>query len=287
MKSNAIVLEIITYCRLIVKKWVFLLALALDVVGVIVQYIFPIKIPPSGYGIIAVLGLLIANFEIYRENQRSYHATLSEYERRIETIAPTSISFPKLPEDPRPQIVISLIEGSEYSFTLLDATHERTYSSNENLPDFHYSMNIKIENSGNTDLQIIGISSDLGHAISFATYPLVSRREEFVNDKGEKLTFPIILSVKKSIYIHLKSIITLGPTDSELLFAASLRESLSSKNLNKSVTISVEGFLPSDDSIHKFEERFSISVKHLRDLLFFFWERINRDDLSQLAKTNN
>jgi hypothetical protein len=62
-----------TYLVLLSKKWILLLFLALDVIGALVSFILPlvnlpqVNVPSLAYGVSALIGLLVAGFQVYRD----------------------------------------------------------------------------------------------------------------------------------------------------------------------------------------------------------------------------
>jgi hypothetical protein len=278
LKNPSPVSEFWSYLKLILKKWYIILVVMLDLVAVVIPIFNPsLSMPSSIYLLIIILSFLGAGFDVYRENQNTLQNTIKKYDDVMRSIikhdSNASEQILKI-EELIPNIQIEFFEGSEYSFPL--RLHDGKYFTDD-LP-------LRLTNTGNVNLQIIGIGSNLIQSF-FVNYPIdIGIDEYFTEEKDIHYPFEIARQNHSLITVKSKLHIQSSFRGNAILFAAKLRETISKSDFTKKVIFTVSAINPSDSSIITFHDSFEFSMKPFFDILFKFWEETGRQDLIKLAK---
>jgi len=251
------------YARLIAKKWVLWILLALDAIALIVRYSIPnTQLPQIVYWLLAIGGFFWAGYQVFRETVV-----------KIPNRAGNLIKRAKL------SIKISLNEGNQYSYSLdkLDQSAELP-----TLPNATFTLHIKIENNGNIPVEILSI----GGSMSLIGYPLYSDSTDDFTLDDETFVCPFLLKIGKIITCHLITKIYPGPTDSDVLFAADFKKFSRLPKSSQTMDVFVKVVNPDGDPI-VFRHGFAISVKPLYDQYIALWKKMRKNELVRLAGTKS
>jgi hypothetical protein len=287
MKISFQFVELWSYLKQIVKKWYFILLIVLDLLAVTVQYFVPkFTLPSFLYVLIIIISFFIAGFDIFRENQKKYFETVSNYEKNIKQLLKDSYETPDqfLLEEINPNLLIEFIEGSEYSFSPRETNNLNYDEDLPFLPLVKIRLNLRVTNNGNTELQILGIASNLYSYNCFENYPISAGTERIITGLDSEVKYPIIMHPTKTLLCTIESKIYFNHITSDLLLAASLREIITKSNFEKVVNVLFKAIYPKDSSLHEFNVNLNFSTRHFFDYLLNFWEEKSRNDLVRIAK---
>lgn len=289
MKVSPLINEIWIYTKLIFKNWYILLLLILDAIAVIVQFFIPaVKLPTIIYVFIVIICFFIAGFIVFRENQKKYYETISTYEKNIKLLLNDNPDLPNnlLLEEFCPNLHIEFIEGSEYSYSQRETNNNIFDEDEPYLPLEKIRLNIRVTNTGNTELQILGINSNLFGFDCFGNYPITASSEKIFTGSNNEVKYPIVIQPTSILLFTIESKIYFYHVASDLLLAASLREIIKESNFEKVVIIFIKTIYPKDGSLHDFNVKLNFSTRPFFDYLFDFWEANGRSDLVRIAKGN-
>jgi len=253
------------YLRLLIKSWAFWVFLSIDLLGLIVDLIFPqFQVPSVTYWLITLVGLIGASFQIYQE-------TLP-----IES---------KEPEIPR--IGLDLIEGNEYSFGL--ATENKEDEENE-LPEANVTFHLRIQNQSSIPIRILRISASAtrdffentisNRQISELNKIVIVASSEVIG--WHKTFYPVDLESHAIMACELRNNFRFAPHFNAAQFAAYLAQ-ISDKTANPKFEFEVEAQNTVDGSIIKSNMKREMSWRPLRDLYITYWQERNRDELLEIV----
>jgi hypothetical protein len=292
MKKNEIskkLLEVIEFGKLVAKKWIFWLFLILDIVTLIIQFIYPqLQIPQFIYIVLALIGFFVACFSVYSELLGNY-LKIAENKNIVFT--------------PKPHLELSLIEGNEFSFeivppyqTLAGDLHIHRLKEDKNksnwhfdeqgifyvddeiyylIPDSHLSLNARIENDGNIPLDILLIDYRAGEHLRvepFMFYP----DKIIMGDKPIK--YPICIEPSAILFLQISFRITIPSELSEAQFAAGFRKF--SQQFNTFISLDTMDGSGARD-YYNLEKK--LVTRPLIDLYIAQWQNYHQHDLLRLA----
>jgi len=180
------------YARLIGRKWILWLILAIDGIALVTQFLFPrLSLPQPVYVIALLTGFFWAGFQVYQD---------------------TAALIPSHETKPPLKVQIELAEGSQYSYTFKDiekvskpdARHESEAFINSPLPDTILVLNGRIQNTGLGAIDLLSA----GAFIDFHT-PYSFMLGHPVEPDGSAPSFPI--NMQPGSVLHLKIALLIFP----------------------------------------------------------------------------
>lgn len=275
----------------LVKKWLLWIFLILDVIALIIQYIYPNYKLPQGYYIgFAILGIVWSSFQVYRD-------LLNDYKK---------ISLEKLPEKLAiPNLDISFVEGSEYKFSIdnpyddfemqiakieKDAKDNKTdFHVNENgiifangevlyfMPNSNLEINFRIENTGDIPIDILDIRVGETPNNYTLSRPIGFGLQKFTVD-SKPIRFPLYINTKDVVVVSSKEKIMLGLGANNAKFAAEFQA------LPKSFQVHAKVETLAENGKKKiYQTSLSISWRPLIDLYVTQWKHYSQTDYLRLA----
>ncbi len=235
------------YTMAIAKKWVFWIFLALDVIAIVVIYFSPtLNIPQIFYWGLAAFGVFWAGFQVYRDMA----VKIPDDDK-----GPTGLAIPPnrlVRTESKPSIKISLLDGHQYDYAL--AGHD-TRSNRITMPNATLTIHVRIENDGNSPAEVLSIAAKT----SLLGYPLYSTRTNTMSENDSPYEYPIHMESGAILPCDIAVVINSGPTDSDVSFAADIKEFSTPPNSSQSATIVVRVVNPRGKPIF-FEKEFDMSV---------------------------
>jgi hypothetical protein len=252
--------QLLTYLGLLLKKWVLWLFVALDLIGLVADLVLPqMALPLPAYWGLALIGLLWASFQVYRELAGQIPA-VSEFQEQ------------------EPELVLELVEGNEYAYSLLgegdqivDESPQRT------LQDAQIVFHVRISNAGSIGVDILSIKASYDSWQSPWNFMVSTPMHA-----GDSVIFPIHLGPGEIMLCHLQSIICVWSYYNDAQFAARLSQICSESSGSVETTITVEA-VGSPGDILSFRLVQHIRTRPLGDLFVTLWQDQGRSDLLRLA----
>ncbi|MFA6126600.1 MAG: hypothetical protein WC699_04790 [Bacteroidales bacterium] len=272
--KNLADITVIKFLKLLFKEWILWIILSLDVLFVFVQIIFPKFSPPYFiYILIAIIGVVWASYKIYNG--------------LIEQI-PQSILDKILTS----KVQVSFVEGNEYHYKFgkwdvekkrnIDLT-DTLYPTDENnnqrervLPNTQLSLFLRIENIGETSVNIISVNGNIHFK-----QPFNFMLSDSLDLEDNEIVFPVKLALKKIIQFKLVFPIFPFSPMNEAQIAARTKNIIHEK-IKVNANVSVEFINPKGEIVNC-SESISISLLPLCDLYRGFWTKIERIDLVNLV----
>ncbi len=270
-------IQLWTYLTLLSKKWVLWLFIVFDLIGLIVGIIFPqLTIPLPVYWGLALIGLLWASFQVYRE---------------LVAQIPDHLQAPQL----KPELALELVEGNEYTYLLLELESSSRYreqrvkslaepesddtkDKESALPDALIVLHVRISNTGPVEVDVLSV-----HA-TYEEYkaPWNIMLPKPVDADGQVIVFPVRLELGGIMLCDLRSKAMPTSYYNDAQFAARLSEILLKSPNPLKTTITVEAMDPAG-SISSFELVREVATRPLKDLYVTLWQEENRSNLLRLA----
>ncbi len=288
--------EVIRYALLVGKKWVFWIFFLLDLVAVIVQFIYPqLKLPGSFFGILALVGFFWASYQVHKDilhqTSSSYEvknqATIEKYDKTIEsmkrnfenTIQEYSSALEKLTgtsktSDLTPKIFISLMEGSEYIYSLEAPDDNEPYE----VPRGSLNIHLRLENVGFTVIDVLTITANFDYQNG---YPFIFGIPDAIKEKNETIIFPLHMSPNSIFLCNLRVPLIPDMRLNNAQFAAGLRKYIEKQDYLNLVKTGIE-VLDFKGNMQTFSENFTFSVRPLCDLYITQWQDLSQFELIRL-----
>jgi len=281
--SNSNFSNLIEFLKKLIKEWIFLLMIGIDLLFVIVQLIFPKFSPPYFvYVIIAMVGIIWASYKIYRD---------------------VLARIPDKEIKPIPKLRLSFVEGNEYSFrlgTLKETDEERIerkrkmkenpyYNEDKDLkidiredtlPYSLLSIFLRVENIGEIPVDILDVSGK----IQEVNTPFEFMLSEPINSASHIVVFPVNIEPKRVFPITLSTSACPKMYLNEAQIASRIMQFCNNKKkINAELKLE---YIGSMGKISNITESLSISLLPLCDLYISKWDKIGRLDLVKLAKAD-
>jgi len=258
------------YVSNLIRKWVFWLFIALDLVGAIIQIVFPsIQIPQFIYAAIALLGFLWASFQTYRD---------------------LFVQIPSEDVPVEPQLSISLVEGNEYFYGFRDLSRFLTKEKIQliaegkaedlkaitTLPKSQVVFHVRIENIGYVPVDILTVDA---HIHLDDPYEFMIPKPMTV--EGDPMKFPIRLNPNENLLHDMVGSIF----PSRVLTDAQV--AVRTRRLIKEIAL-IEFVLETEASNSRgntksYRSEYHVSLRPLCDLYIEHWQSIGQSELLRLS----
>lgn len=301
MRKITNTLNIITYLRLIGKKWVLWIFLALDIASFFLDVIMDFKVPIRIYLPLIIIGLLWASFKVFTEMQSSLMKLLPDDSKNLQI---------------KPNLDISLMEGNEYSFALDKAkgymehfqdterkSHNKEPNENENemqvdngdekeneefqIPRGVFTINFRIQNTVQLDLDILAINiTEKQLTSSFQAWQFYFTSSVYSDSNSKTITFP--KAIDRESILLCTSISGFNSSSSpysnitSAQCAARLADITDKNPIELDIIITIE-IRDKYGEIYNFENEFSISLLPLKDIYISYWQETQQTELIRLA----
>jgi len=289
MKTKA--LELVSFLRLLSKKWILWIFVTLDIIGIFIDALLPDStLPIIIYIGVVFVGFLWAGFQVYHDiNEQLNKAKEKVNELSLDTYIDTE-------EQGEPDLSLELIEGNEYSYSLIPekstwAMWQKTVGKDVNknkdgevpdLPNSRIALHLRIVNIGNTSLDILSIEAIFGYGSEQHIFEFSSSTAR--DSEGEDLNFPIFLKPRHILICDLST----GITPYTGLNRAQIAARIGDNKLDiitQPVEINVEARNPKGGSM-PFQLETNVKVRSLKDIYLDYWGKNKLDDLLKLASSS-
>lgn len=258
------------YVSNLIRKWVFWLFIALDLVGAIIQIVFPsIQIPQFIYIAIALLGLLWASFQTYRD---------------------LFVQIPSEDVPVEPQLSISLVEGNEYFYGFRDIsrrlTREKVQLITEGeaedlqdittLPESQVVFHVRIKNIGYVPVHILTVFARIDFQV-----PYSFMIPDPMTVEGDPMEFPIRLNPNENLLHDMVGLIFQPSFLTDAQVAVRTRR-LIKENAFTELVLATE-VSDSRGNTKSFSTKYPVSLRPLCDLYIEHWQSIGQTELLRLS----
>ncbi|HPG41990.1 MAG TPA: hypothetical protein PLP19_17035 [bacterium] len=286
--------ELPIYVKMIFQKWIFWLFLILDIGGALAQFLIPkFSLPTNVYGILAIIGIFWAGYQVYKESVESYRLKLERISSELNIDSILKIA----------KINICFIEGREYSYYLINQKYRQTlikdFDSNEQLitkgmknnkiqnsenkkseysiPSATIVMNFRIENTGCAlDVLVIGMKCERDFELPFDLYG-----QKVTSIQGNEIKYPKHMKSDTNLECKLQVKITPISYHTMAQFASRIKDLREIESKSK-VIIWLEAVDGTGKRI-KFSLDTSVSFRPLIDLYISHWLDCDQKELIRLA----
>jgi hypothetical protein len=308
------------YLVLLSTKWVLWVSGAIGIIGTIIYLAFPqVTIPYIVYLVLAFVGFLWANFQVFRENL----SQVVQHQNELDVLRGKSEVLPEVMPEIKPELLIELVEGNAYTYYLGQSATERILSqekveyiqerdrlilennndNNDEIGDLTESiesiekklnsarntdlrpnsalvMHLRIYNTGTVGLDLISI--ELSVSDSATSDPWIFSVAKPNYPDGKEYTFPIRLDPERIILCDLYGDIRLRSYYNNAQIAARLAKINPMENncLTAEVVVEVAYSRGQTDEFYHVSE---LSTRPLKDLYITLWQEKNQTDLLRLA----
>lgn len=256
---------LISYLKILSKRWLTFFIFYLSIIGgAITSKLLNAEIPSWVFWTLALLGLFLAGFRVYKELLKQIHSEIKE-EKKEET--------------KKPELSIALLEGNEYSYKLVKSSEPKE-EEGEYIPDnASAKLHLRIENTGNVGLDLILLEvnyEDVGFPWSF----LLS----FTYENEKKISFPKFLDKKEIFICEIQNNMHPKVYRNNAKFATSLSQ-LNEKSINVDFKIILEAKArDGSNEIFTCEYIGNVSLRPLIDLYITKWQEDSQQDLIRLSQ---
>lgn len=266
-----------TYIKLLLKKWILLLIFIISLLGLINKFVLPqLTVPLVTYWWIAFISLFWVGFQIYRE-QATQIVDLKNIQEKLQ----------KKPTEPK--IMLELVEGNEYTYSLLDTAIRSAMDVRDPaLPNAMIELRLKISNIGPIKVDVLSVkatySSKSGYEFGLPWEFILS---DPMDADGRPINFPVHLDHGQTTVCTLRSKISPQPIFNDAQFAARLSQIHLKRHNPIETRIEAEALaelLPSSKYICPFYANYEVSIEPLKNLYINLWQEENRLDLLRLAQ---
>jgi hypothetical protein len=288
--------KIVDYLRLIVKKWVLWLFVLLDLVGLFVQYVRPnLQLPTYVYGLFAIAGFFWAGYQVFLETVESYEESLGTYREKMEKLS-EALNVEAILDTPN--LVLSLIEGNEYSYYLGQSGLALTLKTSSKiaeeqggdehtngqedglgyfLPNAGVEFFLRLENLGcSLDVVIIQIEIQGEFQLPFS----FGLGKSFINE--QETQYPLHLEPGEVLKSSIKFQIEPKSFHSNAQFASRLKDFRDEEAYTRAIRIWLEA-VDSSGTRTNFEKSTTFSIRPLIDLYLLHWKGAEQTELIRLA----
>lgn len=288
--------KIIDYLRLILKKWILWLFVLLDLVGLFLQYVSPnLQLPAYVYGLFAIIGFFWAGYQVFLETVESYEKSLTIYREKMGKLS-EALNVEAILDTPN--LVLSLIEGNEYSYYLGQSSAARTLKELSTIteeqggdkqtngqedglgyfvPNAGVEFFLRIENIGcSIDILIIQIRIQDEFQLPFS----FGLGESFTNN--QETQYPLHLGPGEVLKSSIKFLIQPKSFHSNAQFASRLKDFRDEEAYTRAIRIFSEAVDSSGTRIN-FEKLTTFSIRPLIDLYLLHWKDAKQTELIRLA----
>jgi len=261
-----------SFLKLLARKWVLWLFLALDGIAAIVQLLIPsFHLPQGVYIGVSIIGLVWASFETYLD------------------------LLSKIPDTSRPltpEISMFFVEGSEYEYELnsrakLFTADDQKFSKElrrsieeETLPLGKITLHMRIENTGFVAVNLLTVSGDIDLDEPYQFMVPHAHRLD-----GTSLLFPIRLNSKESILFNIVAPIHPFTLLTDAQIAAQTRRVIDDR-LSVDAKIFAE-VIDLSGKTYQYKVASQLSLVPLCQMYIEFWKKQKRYDLAGLALGGN
>ena len=272
-----------TYLKLLLGKWILWLFVALDVVGLVAHMVFEdLVLPLPLYWILAVIGLVWAGFEVYRQQ----NATISKLRAGLEGKG-----------EPKPELLLELVAGSEYDFDLLyeysrldevgpglgDTTGAKVDSSAaQHSPPLtaRIVLHAKVSNIGPIDVDVVDIGAEILRNYSPWKFGVSKAFEK----GGSRMNFPLHLCTGDGFECDLKVRIWPQSFLSDARFASRLSDIRPKSNRAAIRCLLTAEAVDDSGNKHSFNGPADLGLGPLKEKYLKLWEDCGFSSLLRLAR---
>jgi len=279
----------------VLKKWIFWLFLILDVVGMIVQYLFPqFYFPQFVYVILAIIGIVWASYDVYNELLNDYQKIIVEH-NLTEIVRPL-----------KSELSILAVEGNVYSFDLeepqmdkydlkkLEEDDKRQHHYSEDgvlfidgepfyyIPKCFNQINIRIENTGEIQIDILAFGSRWSKdkkGVFLSSIDVFDVMEDKLVVNNETIKLPLTMKPGDIIVCSLQHYFYKESIRNEFQFAANLITLQEEIYNNFSIDT-----LDTNKLRKVYSHLADISTRPLRDLYVAQWQKYSQHELLRIYK---
>jgi len=260
--------ELWYFTKLLSKKWVLWVSFVIGIIMIVLDFLFSTNnIPSYVYWIVFLIGLFWSSYQVFQDTSEKIPKNLN--------ILIT------------PKLAINFIEGNEYDYDI----RENEYSDENNiLPWYLLKLNLRIENIGEIDFDILTIISECLGQETKEIYSLncekvgplrIMGSDKILRD-SEELKFPVHLEPVQTLLCEI--VIPIQP-DSLLTSAqiASRFHALQSSSTNFSNIKVIVEVVDNKNKGFKFDNMIKVSFRPLWDFYVNHWLKLREADLVRLA----
>lgn len=234
----------------LVKKWVFWLFLALDIIAVLVEFFFPsLSIPRGIYLAILAIGFILAAFQVHLD-------LLSKL---------PSNNLPLIPE-----IKLLFTEGNEYSYQFENSVNK------DALPHAMISLHATLQNTGAIPVKLLSVNGTIA-----VTEPYQFMVPAGRNRDGTVMKFPITVQPDDVMLFDVVASIWAFQLLTDAQVSAQTRN-VKSERTSEPASAEIE-YTDDTGKIYHVKTDTKVSLVPLCDLYIAHWINLGLKDLVDLA----
>lgn len=275
-----------SFIKILLKKWSFFLLYYGGLLSLAITFrIFEKDIPSWIFWVLAFIGLLWASFKVYKDQfskireLQAYKEELTDKIARIEKPSLPSKISKKEPKLSKPELSIKLLEGNEYTYTLMEIPDYKKEKDEYILNEALITLNLRIENIGNIEMDMVLIEvnyNDTGFPWAF----LLSKSFE----NGKQIVFPKYLDIGDIFICETQNSMQPRSYFNNAKFAANLAKlDKESCYVDYEITIEAKPRIQSAKTL-TFTYKNKPSLRPLIDLYITKWQKDRQLDLIRLAQ---